>query len=98
MKCAELMVSSPEMLEDVLENNLFLAVGSLYLTLDYGDFDEYEEVSDNMTKMFTAIAESRNSQLQCLQLHELVVDPKALGKAVCVLPTVEIAEICWRNF
>merc|ERR1712126_128581 len=73
MKCAELMVSSPEMVEEVLENDLFLAVGTLYLTLDYGDFDadEWEKANDNLTKMFTTISQRSDSPLECLKLHGL---------------------------
>ena len=99
MKCAELYVSSKRMMEEVLENNLFLGVGTLYLSLDYGDYDddEWDDINDNINKMFTAISESESSPLDCLKVSGLQVDPEALGKVVCLIPTVEVEEIQWSS-
>jgi len=99
MKCAELYVSSKRMMEEVLENNLFLGVGTLYLSLDYGDYDddEWDDINDNINKMFTAISESESSPLDCLKVNGLQVDPEALGKVVCLIPTVEVEEIQWSS-
>ena len=94
LKWAELHVSSLKMVADVLKSNFFLFIGTLYISLD----EEYlYDVDDNITEMLTLISSSKACHLKCLKISRLRVDPDALGKAVCNVPTAEIDKIYWKS-
>ena len=115
MKCAELLITNDrfededgdlrtrDVVEECLGSNLFLSVGTLYISTDYDDYDDPYGFDDDdsdpfdpfVTEMLSDIYKADNLPLECLKLSGRQVDPDALGKAVCKISVVELNELGW---
>jgi len=93
--------------EDLLESNLFMSVGKLYISGDndfqhcYCNSGRYNVMSkcqcDTVNGILVSIAEATDCNLPSLKISGVNTNPEALGKAVCQIPDVEIDEVIFRS-
>jgi len=111
LKSAQLLITRENqdirtryIVEDCLGSNLFLSVGTLYISTEDDYEDEYDDEDEDdefdrfdyyVTEMLTDLHQADNIAVKCLKLGGRPIEPDALVKAVCKIPTVELNELEW---